>query len=185
MKLRLSYSLLSQWARGEVDQAIQTYFHMKSTPNKYMIDGRRLHEEIQKPIEEKGQFPDWFFDIKNFEGSFKHPENEKVVVASYNDIFDVKCIIDTYDSGVGFEYKTGVSNSLEWSRKAQIPFYFLVCELAELPIEKMYLMRWNQYLKEKDYIIYWNSKLARDYARDYIDSYGYEIYEFFKKEGLI
>lgn len=184
MKLRLSYSLLSQWAKGDVDGAIQTYFHIDRKVNKYMADGRRIHKEIQNSIVANNNFPEWFYDIRTF-GEFKSPENEKEIIVSYNDLFDIKILIDTYDDGVGFEYKTGVYDSLTWSRAAQIPMYFLVCKIAGIPIDKFYLMRWNQYTKEKDFVIIWNSEKLHDYARNYIDSYSTEIYEHFLNEGLI
>lgn len=180
MKLRLSYSLLYEWSRGNIDGAIKTYFHMQREANKYMEDGRRIHKEIQDHIVKTNELPDWFFKYE-----FLEPENEKEVIVPYNDLFDIKILIDTYDCGTGFEYKTGVSDSLVWSRTAQIPMYFLVCELAKIPIDKFYLMRWNQYTKEKDFLIYWNSQKAQDYARNFIDSYGTEIHDHFTEQGLI
>ena len=180
MKLRLSYSLIYQWSRGEVDKAIQTYFHMQQEDNKYMNDGRKIHKEIQDHIMSKKKMPDWFFRYR-----FDNPEVEKSVIVPYNDLFDIKILLDTYDSGTGFEYKTGNNDSLVWSRTAQIPIYFLVCNLAKIPLEKVYLMRWNQYNNTKDFVMIWNTKSAEEHARNWIDSYGTEIYEHFKSEGLI
>lgn len=179
-KLRLSYTLLSLWYRGDVDAAVQTYFHMERPITEQMEEGKEIHNQIAEHIEKKGQFPDWFFPVE-----LENPEPEKEVVVSYNEYFDLKCYMDCLDNGILYEYKTGVTDSLEWARSDQLPLYFLIAELGGLTVVSGYLIHYNQYLKEVDFAIVHNTQSKRDRARELIDSAGPEIYEYFVTEGLI
>ena len=179
-KLRLSYSLLHAWDRGDVQGAIDTYLHTNRFTTKAMKEGTEIHKKIQHHIDTKGKFPEWFFDWE-----LKEPETEKEVVVSYNDYFDLKCYIDCYDKPIVFEHKTGTSDSLNWTRTWQLPLEFLMCELADIEVKLGILIHYNQHMKKGDYTVMHNSKIQRDYARNIIDSLGPEIREFFLQEGLI
>ena len=179
-KLRLSYSLLNRWGMGDIDGAVQTYFHMDTTPTPQMIEGRKLHEEIAKHIDDNKSFPSWFFDFE-----LKKPETEKEVITSYNEMFDLKCIIDLLDLPLLFEFKTGVTDSLGWSRTDQIPLYFLICELAGIDVSSAFLIRHNQYAKNSDFCVVHNHIGLRDHARNVCDSIGPEIHTFFTEQGLL
>lgn len=181
-KLRVSYSLLYLWNRGDIDGAVSTYFRTPRDVSDQIQQGKDIHEEIAKHIEVYNTFPDWFFKHE-----LKLPETEKKIIVPYNEMFDLSAVFDCYDSlqTLLFEYKTGVSDSLEWTRTFQLPFYFLVGELSSTPIERAFLIRWNQYKKERDYTLVWNSQKLRDNARNFVDSYAPEIYKFFEHEGLL
>ena len=179
-KMRISYSLINAWERGDPDRAVKTYFHLDTQPTRQMVEGREVHEEIANYIDENGEFPKWFFNYP-----LKNPETEKAVVVNYNEVFDLKCIIDLLDSPLMFEYKTGVTDSLGWTRTDQLPFYFLVCELADIKVDSAFLIRYNQYIKKTDFAVVHNHKGLRDHAREIIDSVGPEIYQFFTQEGLL
>lgn len=181
-KLRVSYTLLNLWGRGLVEEAVQAYFHMNRKPTEAMEFGKKFHEDMEEHIKKYNCFPDWFF---NWE--LKLPESEKVVVVNYNDQFDLKAILDCYDSATKtlFEYKTGVQDSLAWTRTDQIPLYFLACELANLPVEKAILIHHNQHENKSDFTIVWNHPEFRERGRNIIDSYAPEILSFFESEGLL
>jgi hypothetical protein len=179
-KIRLSYSLLSLWERGDIEGAIDTYFHLDKKGTEAMENGKRVHKEIEEHIKTYNTFPEWFFDYP-----LTLPETEKEVVVSYNEMFDLKGVFDCLDpvEKTLFEFKTGNSDSLEWARTWQLPIYFLIAELGKIDIDKAILIRNNG--KESDFVVVHNSKRLRDKARNIVDSLGPEIYEYFTKEGLI
>ena len=181
-KLRLSYTLLSLWDRGDIDGAIRTYFHMTRPITPQMEDGKRIHEEIAEHIQNFNTFPDWFFNHE-----LKIPECEKIVQVEYNDLFDLKGLFDCYDTvtEVLYEFKTGVADSLEWTRTWQLPLYFLLAEIAKIPVKYALLIHYNQYKKTTDYTIMHNTKLQRDYARNIVDSIGPDIHNYFTDKGLL
>ena len=179
-KLRLSFSLISAWERGDVDGAVNTYLHLDSQATPQMIEGRELHEKIAKHIEETGNFPKWFFEYP-----LVKPEAEKEVVVSYNELFDLKCVIDCLDTPLMFEYKTGVTDSLGWARTNQVPLYFLICELAGIPVDSAFVIRFDQYANNSDFTVVHNNPELRDSARNVIDSVGPEIFSYFLESGII
>lgn len=181
-KIRLSYSFLSLWERGDIDGAISTYYHLDRPTSKAMEDGKRIHEEIADHITEVGQLPDWLIPFE-----LKLPEPEKEVVVSYNDLFDLKCYMDCYDPvrKVLLEFKTGKTDSLAWTRTWQLPIYFLIAEIEKIPIDYALLIHHNQHTKENDFTVVHNAPIHREYARNIIDSIGNEIWSYFDQNGLL
>jgi len=181
-KLRLSYTLLNLWDRGDVQGAVDTYLHLDKPMNQAVIEGREIHEQIAEYIDKHNCFPEWLFKY-----DLITPETEKEVIVSYNDLFDLKCYMDCYDMGTEtlFEFKTGVSDSLNYTRTWQLPLYFLIGELASLPIKSGILVHHNQHTKTTDYTVMHNNKETKDLARNIIDSIGPEIRDYFLQEGLI
>lgn len=181
-KIRLSHTLLSLWERGDVDGAVATYFHLDRPTTTAMDDGKEIHEQIAEHVQTYNTFPEWFFNHP-----LKIPETEKEVVVSYNELFDLKGYFDCYESTdeILFEYKTGVQDSLTWARSYQIPLYFLIAELAGIPIKTAYLIHHNQHTKTTDFVIVHNTPDKVEKARNFIDSLGPDIYNYFEQEGLL
>lgn len=183
-KLRLSYSLMETWERGDVKGTIDCYFHVDKKTTKQMEDGKRIHKDIGEYILRYNNLPDYM----NFNYTFTIPEVEKEVIVPYNEMLDIKGVFDCLNLPDLFEFKTGVSNSLEWTRTRQIPLYFLIAELngiREDTLEKAFLIRYNQYENKSDFSVVHNSKRLRDEARNFCDTVGPEIHSFFEKEGLL
>ena len=180
MKLRLSHSLMYAWERGEPDRVVQMYFRMKSPTTPQMQAGTDMHKEISQYIVKNKELPPWLAPFK-----LNNPEPDKQVIVSYNELFDLKGLFDCYDEGDIHEFKSGRTDSLEYLRQDQIPFYFLLAELSELPAKRAFLFHYNQYDKRSDWAMLWNSPDVVERARNRIDTIGPEIYEFFKSEGLV
>ena len=180
-KIRLSHSLINTWERGDVQGAIDMYFHVnrKSTPQ--MDSGRAFHEEIAENIKTYNTLPGYM----DFKGGFVSPKPEFEVTVPYNEICDIKGVFDCLDEPNLYEFKTGVSDSLEWARTGQIPLYFLICEIAGIQVDLAYLIRHNQYEKKSDYAIIHNSPKLREKARNIVDSVVWDIHKFFTESGLI
>ena len=179
-KLRLSYTLLAYWERGDIKGAIDSYLHKATFTSDAMQHGKDIHKELADYIREHKKFPEWFFTME-----LKDPEPEREVVVSYNDMFDLKGIFDCLDrpNKTLFEFKTGKSDSLEWAKTWQLPMYFLIAELANIDIDKAVIIRHDG--KESDYCVVHNSKRNRDLARNIIERYGPEIYNNFMNEGIL
>lgn len=181
-KIRLSHSLMYLWERGDVDGAVSTYCRLDRPITRQMKEGREIHQEIEEHIGKYNTFPEWFFDAE-----LKLPQPEREVVVKYNEMFDIKGIFDCMDVSTNtlYEFKTGVSNSLEHARTYQIPLYFFIAELANIDVDKAYVIRWDQYNKKTDWCIVHNSEKLREKGKNLVDSVGPEIYAFFEQEGII
>ena len=56
-RLRVSYSLLDAWSRGQPDLAIDTYFHISKPRSAAMEYGIKFHEDMAEHIDKYSQFP--------------------------------------------------------------------------------------------------------------------------------
>ena len=177
-KLRLSYSLLTTWDRGDIQRAVDLYFHVDGFVNEAMINGRKVHEEIENHIIKFGEFPEWFFTYELVD-----PKPEEIVIVEYNELFNIKGIFDCRDGTTLFEFKTGGTDSLAWARTWQLPIYFLIAEIAEIEIDKAFLIRNNG--EKTDFCIVHNTKKKREMAANIIDSIAPEIYAYFEQQGLV
>jgi hypothetical protein len=166
---------------GDYQGAVDLYFHADKPTSRQMQDGKDIHEQIANHIKETNNLPTFL----NFNYTLMIPEPEKSVVVTYNELCDLKAVFDCLDEPTLFEWKTGVSDSLEWARTFQIPMYFLIAELAKIKIDKAYLVRYNQYTKESDYSIVHNTPKQIEEARNVIDSVVYPIHKYFSEVGYI
>ena len=180
-KIRLSHSLISLWEKSDIQGAVDMYFHLNRKETPQMSEGKRFHEEIAENIKTYNTLPDYM----EFKGKFLTPKPEFEITVPYNEICDIKGVFDCLDEPNLYEFKTGVSDSLEWARTGQIPLYFLICEIANINVDFAYLIRHNQYEKKTDYAIIHNSERLREKARNIIDSVAPEIHKFFSESGLI
>lgn len=179
-KLRLSYSLLSCWSKSRPEEAISLYLHQDRFVTPAMKIGREIHENIEKHVNLTKTLPTWLSSLK-----LKSPKSEFKMIVTYNELFDLSAVMDVLDEPTIYEFKTGVSDSVEWANGNQLPFYFLICQIAGITIDRGYLIHYNQNVKTCDWTMVWNGKRAIERARNLIDSVGPEIYEHFMKEGLI
>lgn len=179
-KIRLSYTLLELWRRGQVNLALDMYFRRKkiaSTPQ--MEDGTRIHRSVQNYVLKHHRFPEQVSTI-----TVNNPEIEKELIVEYNPQFLIKAKIDLFDTDALFEFKTGWSDSIRYAREYQIPMYFLVSDLAGFHKEKAYIIHYNQYTKNKDMVMIWNSKRQIELAKNYIDSIAPDLYNYFNNQSL-
>lgn len=180
-KIRLSHSLISLWEKGDVDGAVRCYFHLDQKGTRQMEEGKKFHQEISEHLNKFNCLPEYM----QFNGKFITPKSEHEVVVSYNKLFDLKGVFDCLDEPKLYEFKTGISNALEWTRTAQIPLYLLICQLAGVKVDTAYLLRYNQYQKKTDLAIVHNNSKIIDYAANIVDTVGPDIYAYFEREGLL
>lgn len=183
-KFRLSHSLLLLWSQGLTDRAIETYFHINQSKDPKMMEGRRLHEEWASKINK-----DKTLTLGLTTLTFNSPQTEfggnGELNKPYNDLWDLGGRFDCIDSPVLYEFKSGVKNALDYAGEYQIPFYFLLADLAGLKIERAILLHYNQYLNKSDLVIVHNSKDQVNKARNFVDSIAPSVYQYFLDNGLI
>ena len=178
-KFRLSHSLLSLWGQGLIEDAINTYFHLNSKDNPRMAQGRELHQKWADTIKKNKVLNLGRSTFKFNTPKVEFGENGELN-KPYNELWDIGGRFDCVDGDTLYEFKSGVKNSLDYAGEYQIPFYFLLAELAEIPLTKAYLIHWNQYLDKTDFVIVWNDRKQIEKARNLVDSIGPQIFNYFK-----
>ena len=178
-KLRLSYSLLTLWNNGRWEDAVKMYLHKDTFKTRQMREGLEMHKAWEKEIKEKNSLT-----IKSHTFKFKNPVCEFKVIAPYNKKWDMSGTFDVLSEDTIYEFKSGVMGSLEYSRGYQLPFYFLLAELSNISAKKGILIHYNQYTKEYDTTLLWNSKRLIKKAKNFIDSLAPEIEDYFVKHNI-
>lgn len=180
-KIRLSYTFLETWRRGKIAEALDMYYHRNTfQPTPQMIAGKELHEKMEAHIKEHKQFPEWVSTTLKL----KDPISEQVYIVDYNDKFLLKGVIDVSDNGVVYELKTGLADSLKYTKEYQVPLYFLLCELVGIEVDRAIIIHHNQYTQKNDVAMVWNGKRQIERARNYIDSIGSDVLSYFESEKL-
>lgn len=178
-RLRISYSLLSLWERGQTDLATALYLHQEMPTTKAMADGKIIHQKIEEHLLEHHQLPDFL----GANLPLIAPQPEEKIVAPYNDRWDLSGIVDCLDNDFFLEFKTGTTPAFYYAKKYQIPFYFLLLDLNKTPRKKAFLIKYNQHNQTSEVILFWKNKIAE--VRNYIDTLAPEIEEFFIEKGII
>ena len=181
-RLRLSYTMLSLAEKGQWADLINMLNRVPKEPTPAMIDGSRIHKEIEEHIMKFNTFPEWLFS-----GGLVLPKVEEKAVITYNDLYDISGIFDCVDDATKtlYEFKTGTQSSTDWARTHQIPMYFMMLGRLGRTVEKAFLIHYNQHTKTKDWVVIHNSPGMVAKAENYIETYGSEILLYLQNEGLI
>ena len=89
-KIRLSHSLIQLFERGDIQGMVDCYFHVDRVGTPAMESGKKYHEEIANVITSKNVLPEYM----NFKTDFKDPKPEFEIVVPYNEICDLKGVLD-------------------------------------------------------------------------------------------
>lgn len=168
-KLRCSYSLLNAWSTGHQQEAISNYLHLEQEKTPQQIHGLDVHKAWQDEIMKNKKMT---FGKSKF--TFKNPIVEKEIIKDYNDRWLVKGYVDCIDNDLIYEFKTGVTSSAQYSNTFQIPFYFMLCELAGITISRAVIIREdNDQTVDISYV--WNHKEMVEDTRNWVESITPEV----------
>ena len=158
--------------RGQWKDLTNMLNRVQKEPTPAMVDGLRIHKEIEQHITMHNAFPDWLF-----KGELVLPKCEEKVVINYDEFFDISGIFDCVDLATKtlYEFKTGTQSSIDWARTHQIPLYFMLLGRLNRDVEKAYLIHYNQHNKTKDWVVIYNSPEMIEKANNYVLTYGGEI----------
>ena len=178
-KLRLSYSLLQCWLTGDYEQCALMYQH-KTTPNVAQQGGLDMHDTWQSEIEKTKKLV-----VKDRVFRFTEPKLEHTIVQDFSELSIVKGRIDCLDCGVVWEFKSGVTSSLEYAQKDQLPFYFMLLKMSGTPPTHGVVIHYNQ---KEDLVdvskVYYSEELVES-AINLCQTYEHEIYQFFDSKHIL
>lgn len=178
-KFRASYSVLRLWEQGKWQEAIQAYFKLDRFQTEQMAEGKKYHDLWKEETLKTGCLPEVFGGKKLID-----PIVEKKQVVQVFDWLELVGIIDCYDSSVIHEYKTGLTNSQEYARSAQIPLYGVLAVLSDLPAKKAEIHHYNQYDKTADMFIVWITDKLIKYGYEWLRTYALEMHNYLTDNNL-
>ncbi len=179
-KIRASYSFLHLWEQGQINQALLSYFHVPHpTPPNY-INGRKWDDYCQSYITKHAKLPpEWGGD------KLKRPTVQLKKIVDYNAIATLTGVFDIYDNKTIYELKSGHSGSARgYANTKQLPLYFLLAEIANIPVKNASIIRYNPKTDSQDRAQIYPSSQILQKASNYIDSIVPEIYEYFIQHNL-
>jgi len=179
-KLRLSWTLLNLWQQGKVDEAVAFYLKLERKETPEMVKGKELHKLNEENLKEARKF------IKEFGGlELKKPRVEWKIEMNYNELFDLVGVIDAYDEETKtlYEFKTGKMSAISYLNSHQLGIYSLLLQKENKPVKKIMVIRWDG--KKTDWAFKWFYPELIEEAKNFVDSLGPEIYQFFEERGII
>ena len=179
-KLRASYSLLNTWKRGDINGAVDMYLHRSSYTSIEMEEGKWFHDEWENQILQYKEAK-----IGKTILRFRKPQPEREIIVPYNDIIYLKGRLDCTDRKTIYDFKTGKTDIMDYVNGYQIPFYFLLTDLANDKMTKCDLIHYNQHTDEGQFFRIRRSEYMINKAREYIDSIGPDIYYYFESIGIL
>lgn len=185
-RLRLSYTLLSLWSAGKQKEAAEAYLRMDSFATSRMKEGKEFDKYVAEVVEKEGRLPDELGGEKLPKASKPHHQVTVPYRISEDLEVDIKAEFDIWAEPVIIEIKDSLnSDSAEWTNKPQLSIYFLVAEIAGLKFTKAVLYRYDRVHHDYDRAVVWKSNHRIQEAKDLVNKYGPEIYEYFTKEGIL
>lgn len=156
--LRISYTALSLWKRGD-EQGLLSYLYGQSfTPTPQMLEGSTLDKKAADEVMQTNRLiPE--FGWYELVAPIAHLKLESKIVpdvlATGVKPFVLVGEIDVYDrlsgnEGVIYELKTGVTLSATYAHTMQTKLYALLATLHHLPVTKILVCHHNQYTLETD-----------------------------------
>ena len=161
-KLRLSYTLLSLWEKGRVDDAVRYYKKIPMEMTEAMIQGKEWDKKNSESIEKNKKFIKEFGDWK-----LQNPKAQLKLEISYNEMLDLVIVPDCVDGDILYEHKTGKRSATSYLSDKQLGVYALGLKLSDIPIRQAYLIRFNQHTNKTD----WAKKIIGDWVFDDTDNY--------------
>ena len=188
-KVRLSYSLLDKWMRGQKEEALNLYLHLSTFTNKAIERGREFDKMCEEYIIKNKALPNELGGE-----TLINPMVKVKTILPYNEMFDLSYEMDMVDSPYIYEFKCSqAQSSAEFADTLQIPFYFMVSQIAEdEPSVKLFenivgawIYRFDPIYKTYDTTYIWKSESKILQVIKAIDTHGPEIYKFFENEVIL
>lgn len=162
--IRVSYSILNSWAKGDFDRAIAPYAGTEIEPTEAMEYGKKKHAAWEKESRRTGCLPRRFGGRKLVSPQF---ELNTKKVQKVNDWCYLSGVLDVLDGDVAIDYKTGRTPASEYLNSRQHECY----QILYPKIKRFEYHCCNQHLQRKDdgYITVAVAYLSRKTLRDGIE----------------
>jgi len=177
-QIRLSYSILEPWSKGDYDEALRRYWREEQQPTQAMIEGKLLHQQWEDEVKKTKCLPQIFGGEKL--GVFR---TELKLEVQLEDWLQLVGVIDLMNDRKIYDYKTGRTQVSAYSSSQQIPIYQLLAVKSGLDVDEGYYLHFDQHSKtiekSKRYL---TEKTMKD-AKDWVITFASEIYSSLEEAG--
>lgn len=174
-KIKLSWSILNAWTRGDKDAAIGMIYGKKIPETPAMANGSRVHELISTQrlrllpcIDDTYVFEDIEPDAHRWVNYFK------INIYPWLDL-SMRIDVLSRERGVVIDWKTGKHSSAD-ADPMQIYLYAIALEKIGVPINTGIMAKVNDDVTLSDYTVIKIGPHARKQGYEFIDTYAAEIF---------
>lgn len=140
--LRLSYTALNYWIKGDTAGLIDYLNGKRMKPTPQMKAGLQFDDEACEMAVKEHKLPDHFGGFEVFEPI---PQLKMETTIKRGDIeFQLVGVIDVYDMGMIYELKTGVTSSADYALTLQIPIYAMLLNHVYTKYFEMIKGEWQE-----------------------------------------
>lgn len=180
--IRMSYSLLDRWLRGDKTGAIAMYLRTPIKKTQAMEEGIAFDKKVKGLLVKNLVVPEL--------GGQKFPPDTVVDLTLMNSYpgFDIKGELDAYSKmeATIIEFKCSkIYDSGDYADSYQLPTYFLLARKNNLPVEKGIVIRYDPVRKMFDTSILYCSQKRIDTVENIYRKVAPEIEAYFKEEGVL
>jgi hypothetical protein len=119
--IRLSYSILSKWARGDWEGAIEAYIGHWPPPTPAMLAGREAHERWEAETRKTGKMPVELGGLPYRKPLLEKATKREVMLNDWLQFVGVLDVLD--DETVGIDYKFGATSATQHANSFQHKVY--------------------------------------------------------------
>ena len=141
--IRVSYSILNSWAKGDIDRAVAPYAGIKIEPTEAMEYVKNKHEAWEKEARRHGRLPRRFGGRKLISPQF---ELNTKKIRKLNDWCYLSGVLDVLDGDVAIDYKTGKTPAGDYLNSYQHECY----QILYPNIKRFEYHCCNHHLRRKD-----------------------------------
>lgn len=187
--MRVSYSMLAAWERGDFDRALAPFTGEDVPTNEYMERGKRWHNRWEREVKKTKCAPAVFGGEKLI-GHKLELETRRVV--QLNDWLELSGVLDRIDEPEwlvngkrGIDYKLSKQNAVGWSNTRQGAVYKIL--YPELSVFEYHCL--NPYLAEDDpdratmAIVHLTDKSLED-AIEWVLTFASEMRAYLENNGI-
>lgn len=170
---RASYSILNAWSSGNWQRAIEMYFKLPYEPTPQMIMGSEFHKEWENEINTNKTMPKVFGGM-----ALKDPQTELKIVKQLTDWLELVGVIDCYDDGTIYDWKTGKS------KQNADGFQLKVYQILLPKAKRGEVHHYDQYKKEVNVSMVHLTEKTLEEAIEWVMTFSSEMHHYLEKNNL-
>lgn len=164
-KIRVSYSILSAFDRGDIVGAVNMYYKVFRPTNIHMEQGIEFHQQWQVYTDKyKKLHP----QLSSKNSPLIDPRTELKLETDITPEIQFVGVVDCVDEPIIYEYKSGGKPSSEYANGNQIDCYAVLLSKFDIKINKGFYLHYDQIIKETDSAMVWITEDRMKKAEEWI-----------------
>lgn len=176
--MRVSYSILSNWARGNYEDAVNTYLGHYPAATPAMEAGKYWHKKWERDGRQTGCLPEIFGGRKLDSPKFELDTKKVIMLADWIQLVGV---FDVLEPGIGTDYKSGSSPSSAYANG----FQHKVLQILEPSLKRFDYHGFNQYTNEVTMSVCHLTQKTLEEGIEYVITHASDMRSYLEQNNLV